>query len=110
MEVNAKSPHKNEELNKALAEWSGTLDDHLIGSGGVNNSEQSFIGVDNAGVGGRNPIAIELDGDQYGGTSGATTPIPYGVPSRSGSATPVSTVTNAETTQLVNMHAHILYV
>lgn len=34
MEVNAKSPHKNEELNRALAEWSGNLEEHLIGGGG----------------------------------------------------------------------------
>ena len=31
MEVNAKSPHKNEELNRALSEWSGNLEVHLTG-------------------------------------------------------------------------------
>ena len=29
MEVNAKSPHKNEELQRALSEWSGNLEEHL---------------------------------------------------------------------------------
>ena len=107
MEVNAKSPHKNEELNKALAEWSGTLEDHLIGSGGVSGSgsEQSFIEVENNHIGGLS-MGIELDGDQYGGVSGTSTPVPYSVPSRSGSATPTAiaatAAANSETTQLVS--------
>lgn len=39
MEVNAKSPHKNEELNKALSEWSGNLQEHLTGDINVNDEK-----------------------------------------------------------------------
>ena len=63
MEVNAKSPHKNEELNKALAEWSGNLENHLIGASSSNKdgNNQSFVNSNdnNEIIGDNNRIEID---------------------------------------------------
>ena len=47
MEVNAKSPHKNEELTRALADWSG-IQRRLEEGGNMNDNEAIEIGAQNS--------------------------------------------------------------
>ena len=120
MEVNAKSPHKNEELQKALAEWSGNLEEHLIGDNGQNRDfndlqNENPLNTSQTSGDGRgnnnNNVAILVEGDEMEFDPAASqkqftsllkaTADKSNRPTSSSTSTNANTYTNETTTQLL---------